>query len=87
LNVKQRNISIIKSMFEFSKLSRFAPYHVANEEMKMEQFKRALTPKFNMASLTFPKLQMMYAKAIKVQRIIDECEAFECYKTKKEAWD
>jgi len=29
-------MSIIKSMYEFNKLSRFTPYHVTNKEMKME---------------------------------------------------
>ena len=28
-----------------------------------------------MAALTFPNLQTMYQKAIKVERVIDECEA------------
>ena len=30
-----------------------------------------------MAALTFPNLQTMCQKAIKVERVIDECEAFE----------
>jgi len=47
--------------------------------MKMERFERGLKSKLktNMAALTFPNLQTMYQKAIKVERVIDECEASE----------
>ena len=66
-------------MYKFNELSRFAPHQVANGEMKMEQFERGLKSKLktNMAALTFPNLQTMYQKAIKVEHVINECEASE----------
>jgi len=47
--------------------------------MKMERFERGLKSKLktNMAALTFPNLQTLYQKAIKVERVIIECEASE----------
>jgi len=70
---------VIEYMSKFNELSRFAPHQVANEEMKMERFERGLKSKLktNMAALTFPNLRTIYQKAIKVERVIDECEASE----------
>jgi len=70
---------VIEYMSKFNELSRFAPHEVANEEMKMERFERGLKAKLktNIAALSFPNLQTMYKKAIKMERIIDECEASE----------
>ena len=79
LNLQQGKKPVIEYMSKFNELSRFAPHQVANEEMKMERFERGLKSKLktNMAALTFPNLQTMYQKAIKVERVIDESEAFE----------
>jgi len=79
LNLRQGKMPVIEYKSKFNELSRFAPHQVANEEMKMERFERGLkfNLKTNMVALTFPKLQTMYQKAIKVERVIDECEASE----------
>jgi len=79
LNLKQGKMPVTECMSKFNELSRFAPHQVANEEMKMQRFERGFKAKLkiNMAALTFPDLQTMYQKAIKVERVMDECEASE----------
>lgn len=64
-------MSVIADMSKFNQLTRFAPHQLANEEMKMEGFERGLNSKLktNIAALTFPNLQMMYQKAMKVRML------------------
>jgi len=49
---------------------------VANEEMKIDKFKKGFQPtlKTNMATLSFLNFQMMWRKAIRVKHVIDECK-------------
>jgi hypothetical protein len=44
LRLQQRNLSVTEYLHKFTKLSRYAPYEVDNDEKKLDAFLRGLDP-------------------------------------------
>jgi len=77
LDLKQGNISVMEYAFKFNELSRFAPHEVTTEERRMGHFEQGLKGniKSMIASQTFENFQAMYQKAVKIARVLEECES------------